>query len=77
MTRDEATTAIQKAIDEAVAAYWSACDTECRAIDPADLHAPKGLLEDAYDMALMVQDIATDCGMSWMDARENVYQKAS
>ena len=52
--------------------YWTACDTEGRALDPADLDAPDGLLDDAFDAALQVQAIAQDCGLSWSEARQFV-----
>lgn len=75
MNRIEAAAAIQNAVDAAYSAYWSACDTEGRAIDPAALDAPDSLLDDAYDAALQIQRVATAHGVSWDDAR-NIYQHA-
>ena len=72
MTRKQAAAAIAKAIDAAHAAYWAACDTEGRAIDPDDLSAPAGLLDEAYDAALLVEGIAESRGISWADARQFV-----
>jgi len=76
MTRDQAAEAIAAAIAEAVgtthSAYWSACDAEGRAIDPADLGAPEGLLDEAYEAALLVEGLAAGRGISWADARELV-----
>ena len=72
MTREQAAAAIAKAVDDAINAYWSGCDDERRAIDPADLDAPDGLLDDAYDSALKVQGIAESRGISWAEARNLV-----
>jgi len=74
-TKDAAAKAIAKAIRAAHVAYWAACDTEGRAIDPAALDAPDSLLDDAYDAALQIQRVATAHGVSWDDAR-NIYQHA-
>jgi len=70
--RAKAAAAIQKALDAAHAAYWAACDAEGCAIDPAALNSPDGLLDEAYEAALLVEGIATERGMSWQDAREYV-----
>ena len=72
MTRDDATAAIAAAIEAAHDAYWSACDAEGRALDPADLNAPDGLLDDAFDAALRVAAVATVHGLTWAEAREFV-----
>lgn len=72
MTRSQAAAAIAQAVDAAHAAYWAACDDEGRAIDPDDLDAPQGLLDDAHDAALKVQDIAESRGISWAEARQFV-----
>jgi hypothetical protein len=61
--------AISKALDAAHDAYWRACDAEGRAIDPADLGAPDGLLDDAHDIALTVEGLAVERGLSWNEAR--------
>ncbi len=72
MTRDDAGEAIAAAIAEAVgtthSAYWSACDTERRAIDPVDLGAPERLLDEAYKAALLVERLAAERGISWAEA---------
>lgn len=70
--RAKAVIAIAAAIDAAHTAYWTACDAEGRAIDPTDLGAPEGLLDDAHDAALQVEAIAADRGLSWWDARNLV-----
>ena len=70
--RDAAMKTIAKAIDAAHNAYWTACDMEGRAIDPAALDAPDGLLDDAYDAALQVESIAAARGISWTEARQFV-----
>ena len=70
--RDAATKAIAKTMKAAHAAYWTACDAEGRAIDPADLGAAEGLLADAYEVALIVEGIAVERGLSWHDARDYV-----
>lgn len=67
--RDAAARAIAKAVSAVNAAYWAACDAEGRAIDPADLGAPEGLLDDAHDVALIVEGLAVDRGLSWNEAR--------
>lgn len=72
MNKAEAAAAIRKAIDAAHDAYWAACDTEGRALDPADLDAPDSLLDDAYDAALQVEGIAAARGISWHEARQFV-----
>ena len=72
MTIDEATEAIAAAVDAIHGSYWAACDAEERALDPDDLRAPDGLLDDAYDIALTVEAIATERGISWAEARELV-----
>lgn len=72
MTREQAAEAIAEAVRQADAAYWAACDAEGQAIDPDDLGAPAGLLDDAYDAALMVEDVAADQGIPWAEARELV-----
>ena len=72
MNKTEAAAAIRRAIDAAHDAYWTACDTEGRAIDPAALDAPDGLLDDAYDAALYVEAIAAERGISWTEARKFV-----
>lgn len=72
MNRTEAAAEIQKAIDAAHDAYWTACDAEGRAIDPAALDAPDSLLDDAYDTALQVESIADARGISWHEARQFV-----
>lgn len=70
MTRQRAMQAIAAALDDMHVAYWAACDAEGRAIDPADLGAPEGLLDDAHDIALTVEALAADRGITWADARE-------
>lgn len=72
MTRQDATDAIAAAVDAIHDAYWSACDAEGRALDPDELHAPAGLLDDAFDVALTVEAIAAERGLSWAEARELV-----
>lgn len=67
---DEAAATIQKAVRTAHAAYWAACDAEGRAMDPADLDAPEGFLDDAHDAALQVESLAAERGVSWAKARE-------
>lgn len=60
MTRAEAAVAIAAALDAAHSAYWTACDTEGRALDPAaDLDAPDRLLDDAHDAELQMQPLRT------------------
>ena len=51
-------------------AYWAACDAEGRAVDPADLDTPESLLDEAYEIALMVESLTAERGMSWAEARE-------
>ena len=63
---------IRRAIDAAHDAYWIACDAEGRTIDPTELGAPDGLLDDAYDAALQVEGIAAARGISWTEARQFV-----
>ena len=72
MTRDQAAAAIAEAVGAAHAAYWAACDAEGRAIDPATLDAPEGLLDDAHDAAELVESLAAERGISWAEARELV-----
>ena len=70
VNRAEAAAAIRQALDAAHVAYWSACDAEGCAIDPAALDAPEGLLNDAFDAALTVEAIAAARGLSWTEARD-------
>jgi hypothetical protein len=70
--RRKAAEAIAKAVDAAHAAYWAACDAEGRAIDPDELDAPVGLLDDAHEVALMVEDVAQERRVSWSEARQFV-----
>lgn len=43
-----------------------------KAIDPTELDAPDGLLDDAHDAALQVEGIAAARGISWTEARQFV-----
>ena len=70
VTRDQAAATIAVAVGAAHRAYWHACDTESCAIDPTDIDAPDGLLDDAYDAALNVAKLAVAHGISWSEARE-------
>ena len=70
--RDAAMQAIDKAVSAMHRAYWSACDAEGQAIDPDALGAPDGLLDDAHDAALQVEEIAVARGISWTEARQFV-----
>lgn len=70
MPMKAAADAIEKAVDAIHSAYWIACDAEQRAIDPDDLGAPDGLLDDAYDVALRVEGMASRDGITWAEARE-------
>ena len=72
MNKTEAAAAIRRAIDAAHDAYWTACDTEGRALDPAELDAPDSLLDDAHEAALCVEAIAAERGISWHEARQFV-----
>lgn len=72
MTRDKAAAAIVRAVRAAETAYWAACDAEGRAIAPNALGAPEGLLDDAYDAAVKVEEIAHARGISWLEARQFV-----
>lgn len=68
--RATAKQAIANAISKANKAYWAACDSEGRAIDPIALGSPKGFLDAAYEEALRVEAIAAERDISWWDARE-------
>lgn len=70
MAMNAAADTIAKALNAIRAAYWDACDAERRAIDPDDLGAPGGLLDDAYDVALRVEGMARRDGLAWAAARE-------
>jgi hypothetical protein len=72
MTRAKAAAAIAAALNAIHNAYWAACDTEGRALDPADLDAPDGLLDEAHDLALRVEAVAQERGLSWSEARDFV-----
>jgi hypothetical protein len=72
VTIEEASKAIEDALDAIDTAYWLACDAECRALDPEELSAPDGLLDDAYHAALIVEGIAEERGISWHEARDFV-----
>jgi len=69
ITRNTAATSIAKAVGAAHSAYWAACDAESKAINPACLDAPEGLLNDAYEAALHVESLADERGISWPEAR--------
>jgi hypothetical protein len=64
------TRAIAERLEAMHAAYWSACDAEGQAIDPAVLLAPNGVLDDAFHIAERVEAFAQDNGISWTEARE-------
>ena len=64
--------AIAAALDAIDRAYWQACDSAGRAVDPADLGAPDGLLDDAHDAALKVEGVMQSRGISWPEARDFV-----
>jgi hypothetical protein len=70
MTREEAKDTIAAAVAAIHAAYWTVCDSEGRAVDPLDLDAPSDLLDEAHDIALSVEAIADERGLSWADARD-------
>jgi hypothetical protein len=72
MTREQAAAAIAAAVDAAIDAYWQLCDEVGYAVDPDDLDAPDGLLDSAHDTALIVQGLAEDRGISWVEARQFV-----
>ena len=63
---------ISKAVRSAEAAYWAACDAEEKAIRPATLGAPIGLLDEVYEMALEAELLVSDHGLSWDEARKRV-----
>lgn len=42
------------------------------AVEPADLDAPQGLLDEAYEAALTVESLAAERGISWAEALELV-----
>lgn len=69
MNVQEAREAIAEAVDAIHSAYWAACDAEGRAVDPDELDAPDGLLDEAYDIALTVEGLAQEHGTTWQDAR--------
>ena len=71
-TRDDATEVISKAIEATLAAYWAACDAEGRAVDPADLDAPEGFLDEVYRSAQIVEGIIDERGVTWAEARKLV-----
>jgi hypothetical protein len=69
VTRDQAAAAIAAAIYTAQEVFWRACDAEGRAIDPADLDAPAGLLDAPHELALQVETLAIERDISWVKAR--------
>lgn len=66
----DAAQAIADALDAIHTAYWGACDAQGAAVDPDTLGAPDGLLDDAYDTALRIEDLAKAQGISWPEARQ-------
>lgn len=68
--RAAAKQAIATAVSAAHKAYWAACDSEGRAIDPIALGSPEGLLDAAHEEALLLESIAAERDISWWDARE-------
>jgi hypothetical protein len=72
MTLAEAAQGIAEAIRAIDAVYWRACDAESRAVDPRELNAPEGLLDESYDAALLVESLADERGISWAEARDMV-----
>jgi len=72
VTRDQAAATIAAALDAIDAAFWAACDAAAGPIDPADLGAPDGLLDEAFDTAERVQAIAAERGLTWPEARDLV-----
>ena len=71
-TRDDASEVISKAIQAMLDAYWAACDAEGRAIDPADIDAPEGFLDEAYRRAQTVEGVVNKRGITWAEARKLV-----
>jgi hypothetical protein len=69
-TPEEASDVIAKAIDTAHAAYWAACDTQGRAINPITLKVRERFLDEAFKKALMIEDTAQNLDITWYDARK-------
>ena len=69
VTREQTMEAITAAVYTAHDAFWRACDAEGRAIDPADLEAPDGLLDAAHELAVQVETLARERGIAWDTAR--------
>jgi N-acetylglutamate synthase-like GNAT family acetyltransferase len=60
------------AIDIIHSAYWTACENECKAVDPERLGIPAGLLDDAYKAAELVEADVKKRGISWVEARKRL-----
>lgn len=74
-TVDDPMLAIEEAVDRIHDAYWSLCDAAGEALNPRDLGLPGGvvdLVDEDFDLALKVEDIAKSDGISWMEARNFV-----
>lgn len=69
-TKTKASDAIAEALIAAHSAYWAACDAAGGAIDPAELGAPDGLLNDAYELALHLESIASERHLTWQAVRD-------
>lgn len=69
-TKTNASDAIAEALIAAHSAYWAACDAAGRAIDPAELGAPDSLLNDAYEVALRLENIAAERDITWQAVRD-------
>ena len=53
-----------------VNAYWIVCDHQGRAVDPAEIDAPDGVLDEAFAAAQRIEAIARERGLSWSEARD-------
>ena len=53
-----------------VNAYWIVCAHQGRAVEPAEIDAPDGVLDEAFAAAQRIEAIARERGLSWSEARD-------
>ena len=53
-----------------VNAYWIVCAHQGRAVEPAEIDALDGVLDEAFAAAQRIEAIARERGLSWSEARD-------
>lgn len=74
---DEPARIIAVSIDAIHAAYWTACERDGKAVDPAEIGVPEGLLDDVFKNAQLVEDVVKQRDMSWAEALQATKTESS